>query len=113
METTETTTMAPSLPKRPTFLTVICILTFIGSGYSAVKSVSTYFTAADAAAVKVSESIGREEDQINNNSNTPGFCTKYFLAAHLKCTGYQRANYQEILAQFIAWIFTHFKRRYY
>lgn len=30
---------------RPTFLTVLCILTFIGSGWSIITSASSYFTA--------------------------------------------------------------------
>lgn len=34
---------------RPTFLTVLCILTFLGSGYSLISNIGGYFTAETAA----------------------------------------------------------------
>lgn len=37
------------LNQRPTFLTVICILTFLGSGYGIINGVSSYINAEEAA----------------------------------------------------------------
>ncbi|MES2132631.1 MAG: hypothetical protein V4506_09785 [Bacteroidota bacterium] len=38
-------------PKRPTFLTVICILTFIGSALAIISAIYGYFTISQSAAV--------------------------------------------------------------
>jgi hypothetical protein len=40
----------PPAPARPAFLTVLCILTFIGSGYGIIRSATQYFTADKQAA---------------------------------------------------------------
>ncbi|MDA8886218.1 hypothetical protein N9I68_01420 [Bacteroidia bacterium] len=39
-----------TFPQRPTFLTVLCILTFIGSGYGIFQGITSYATAETAAA---------------------------------------------------------------
>lgn len=38
-------------PKRPQFLTVLCILTFIGSGIGVITSIMSYFAAKAAGAI--------------------------------------------------------------
>ena len=40
-----------SKPARPVFLTVLCILTFIGSGWGIISGISSYLTANTAASV--------------------------------------------------------------
>ena len=55
--------------QRPTFLTVLCILTFIGSGYNIVNSIVTYFKADSISALvteaktKVNEDIKKEKKE--------------------------------------------------
>ena len=63
--TTEVTTDQSSRSLRPTFLTVLCILTFIGSGWGAYKGLSGYFT-ADTAAQIVSQAQDKINDQIGD-----------------------------------------------
>lgn len=50
--------------QRPTFLTVLCILTFIGSGLGLVNSIFSYFR-ADA----ISKMINQEKAEINKDLN--------------------------------------------
>ncbi len=50
--------------KRPTLLTVLCILTFIGSGFGALSDLRTFFTAdavADATAMQMEQSMDAME----------------------------------------------------
>ena len=47
---------------RPTLLTVLCILTFIGSGYSIVKGVYSYSMAAESVRMFSSSGIRRQND---------------------------------------------------
>ena len=47
---------------RPTLLTVLCILTFIGSGWAIVSSAWTYSTAAKSAKILSSASMGKMND---------------------------------------------------
>lgn len=47
---------------RPTFLTVLCVLTFIGVAWGLISSVSGYFTSA--AASKMMESAGSEMQNV-------------------------------------------------
>jgi hypothetical protein len=46
----ESQTSAPIAPKRPTFLTVLCILTFIGSALTLISAIYGYFTISASAA---------------------------------------------------------------
>lgn len=77
METTEATPTISTPPVRPTFLTVLCILTFIWSGGHAIRSASHYFTADSIAAIvkermeKATERVQNAEDK--TNSGTPAF----------------------------------------
>ncbi len=49
-------------PQRPLFLKVLCILTFIGSGYGIINSAFTYFKANDIANIMV-----ETKDKMNND----------------------------------------------
>lgn len=49
MEETNTGAVVPA--KRPTFLTVLCILSFIGIGFSLIGGIMNYFEFSQAAAV--------------------------------------------------------------
>lgn len=62
---------APTLSVRNTFLTVLCILTFIGSGYGLYKAVTGYFT-ADATASVMSEAKSKVDDQMEGKEQ-PAF----------------------------------------
>jgi hypothetical protein len=62
--TTETTPFAVPVPMRSTFLTVICILTFIGSGWGVIGSISSYAT-ADMSAAVTRETVSNTESQTN------------------------------------------------
>ena len=53
--------------KRPTFLTVICILTFIGSAYIIISNTVSYFN-ADIIAKTVIESKSKMNEDINKNA---------------------------------------------
>ena len=61
---TEITTEAPKAV-RPTFLIILCVLTFIGSSYSIYSAVSGYFT-ADISARIVSQAGEKASDQIGD-----------------------------------------------
>jgi len=76
METNSYTPQEPSTPSVPTkvrnsFLTVICILTFIGSGWGLIKSVRTYVT-ADYISNVAEGAIQGAQNQMNEQGNTPG-----------------------------------------
>lgn len=53
-------------PQRPTFLTVLCILTFIGSGYGLINGAITYFNAESISKVVVNVKV-KTADDINRN----------------------------------------------
>jgi hypothetical protein len=63
----EITTEAPK-SKRPAFLIVLCILTFVGSSYSIYKAVNSYLL-ADINARLVSEAVEKASD---NMGDQPG-----------------------------------------
>ncbi len=52
---------------RPTFLTILCILTFIGSGYGIIDAITNY-TAADTAGEMV-ELVDEQIDEEMDNDN--------------------------------------------
>lgn len=62
-------TPPPSKPVRPTFLTVLCILTFIGSGWSIISSFSTYLT-ADTTADVARAAMQDAQDEISNSNES-------------------------------------------
>ena len=72
METTTSSSSTPTPGIRNTFLSVICILTFLGSGWGIVKAVREYVT-ADYAAQLGSEMIQNVKDQVNQKDNVPDF----------------------------------------
>jgi type III secretory pathway component EscR len=71
METTTEVIITPAPSLRPTFLTVLCILTFIGSGWGVYKGFSGYFT-ADMSAQIVSQAQDKINDQMADNTQ-PAF----------------------------------------
>jgi hypothetical protein len=72
METnTESTATGFAASIRPTFLTVLCILTFIGSGWGVYKGFSGYFT-ADFAASVISETQSQVNDKLGDKEQ-PAF----------------------------------------
>lgn len=50
---------------RPTFLTVLCILTFIGSGWSIYSGITNYYT-ADVSYGIVNEQFEKVQEQLDN-----------------------------------------------
>jgi hypothetical protein len=67
-------------PERPVFLKVLCILTFICSGWLVITNTTTYLTANsishifDSAKVKVQEDKKRQKNK--NNPNDKAFANK-------------------------------------
>ena len=59
-------------PARPTFLTVLCILTFIGSGWGIVSGIITYATAASKAKEMVVTQQKSAEDLKKNDQKGEG-----------------------------------------
>jgi hypothetical protein len=62
----------PVAPGRPTFLTVLCILTFIGSGWAILNNLSTY-READTAATMVATALDSATIEIDKEiADQPG-----------------------------------------
>lgn len=61
---------------RPTLLTVLCILTFIGSGFSIYSGIQSYLT-ADVTAGATSEAMEELQDQMEDQE-VPGFMGELF-----------------------------------
>jgi uncharacterized membrane protein (DUF2068 family) len=59
-------------PARPTFLTVLCILTFIGSGWAIVSGISTYLTANATAGVAEAAMQDAREQIANAGESNAG-----------------------------------------
>jgi hypothetical protein len=74
----ETSSSIPSTPSTPTgrvrntFLAVICILSFIGSGWGIIKAIRSYAT-ADYVANTVGGVMKNTENKINQQGNAPDF----------------------------------------
>lgn len=49
-------------PQRPVFLKVLCLLTFIGSGYGIINSAVTYFKANDISNIVIEAKTKMYED---------------------------------------------------
>jgi len=79
METIPTTAAIPA-GTRSTFLTVICILTFLGSGWGVIKNIRSYVT-ADTISLKASEVIETREKLINEDK-APGFVKRIFASVN-------------------------------
>ncbi|MCC6289020.1 MAG: hypothetical protein IT249_14140 [Chitinophagaceae bacterium] len=61
----------PVKPIRPTFLTVLCILTFVGSGWTIFSGLSTYLT-ADTTANVVQAAMQDAQDEISKGNSDAG-----------------------------------------
>jgi hypothetical protein len=70
MENIQTSPSAtqPAKPQRPTFLTVLCILTFIGSAWGIINGVSNYMN-ADVASSVVGEAMDEAKDEIKEEAS--------------------------------------------
>jgi hypothetical protein len=83
METTYPGSSTPPMPAggvRNTFLTVLCVLTFIGSGWGTVKAIRTYFT-ADFIATIGSGALKNAEDKIDQKGITPPDFVKQIMGS--------------------------------
>src|SRR5436190_754439 len=58
-------------PARPLFLKVLCILTFIGSGYGIINSAITYFKADDISNIVSRVTTEVNQDAKRKNSRNP------------------------------------------
>jgi len=58
----------PAAPARPTFLTVLCILTFIGSTWGVISNVRQYLTANTASAL-VNKAMEDSKSEIQKSSD--------------------------------------------
>lgn len=58
-------------PARPLFLKVLCILTFIGSGYGLINSAVTYFNADKIANMVIQVKTQMNEDLKRKNARNP------------------------------------------
>jgi hypothetical protein len=56
------------LPKRSTFLTVLCVLTFIGSGWAVFSNIYAYKTAGTTVQIFEKSVIIRRDSAINNDN---------------------------------------------
>ncbi len=75
MEIINSESSMPSNPVsgvRSAFLTVICILTFIGSGWGIIKAVRSYVM-ADYTASIAQGAMKNVEDKVDGQGNAPGF----------------------------------------
>jgi hypothetical protein len=54
----QVTTEGAAAPKRPTFLTVLCILSFVGCAWGLISGISTYFTAKSQIAATLTKDVG-------------------------------------------------------
>jgi len=64
---------------RSTFLTIICVLTFIGSGWGVINGVRQFIT-ADSTAAKAAASMEKLQDKMDSQ-DTPSFAKNIFNAA--------------------------------
>jgi membrane associated rhomboid family serine protease len=63
---------------RPTFLTILCVLTFIASGYGIYNAISGY-TSAEMAADVAKDAMDEAQDKIESeNEEVPAFIGKLF-----------------------------------
>ena len=64
--------------QRPTFLKVLCILTFIFSGYALISSTITYFNAEKVSAtiINAREKLNQDLSRKGKDSESAGFASK-------------------------------------
>jgi hypothetical protein len=69
MENPQTSpTVPPPAPARPTFLTVLCILTFIGSAWGIFSSVSSYMNANVTSSI-IGQTMDEAKEKIKEESS--------------------------------------------
>jgi hypothetical protein len=87
---------------RSTFLTIVCVLTFLGSGWGVLSCIRGYFR-ADIVSEQAAASLDRAQDKIDN-PNTPNFVKELISSAA------QSANPESIrlssVLQFISCLLT-------
>jgi hypothetical protein len=91
---TDNYTISNSNGVRSTFLTVICILTFLGSGWGVVRSVRDYFSAdtvSEQAAARLEKAQERIEDR-----NAPAF-VKQIISSVAQSTNPESIRLSSIL----------------
>lgn len=67
------TSTESATPKRPTFLTVLCILTFLGSGYGIVNNLTGFMNADKVPIEEVNKALDSARSEIAREAEgTPG-----------------------------------------
>jgi len=94
----ETTLPTNSNPVRSTFLTVICVLTFIGSGLGIVGSVRSY-VGADTISSIASGAMENAEDKMDQK-DTPNFVRQIFssLTAGLSADNIRKSSILKLVS---------------
>jgi hypothetical protein len=75
MENVQSTVSVPEGPKRPTLLTVLCILTFIGSGWGIISNINNYMN-ADISSQVAGNILDSAKEQISKESGNNGTSNK-------------------------------------
>lgn len=72
METTPTT--LTTTVKRPTFLTILCVLSFIGTAYNFINNIAAYFiySATTDTGNTFSQMLGSSDEEFSNAMNLLG-----------------------------------------
>jgi hypothetical protein len=66
----------PAIIQRPTLLTVLCILTFIGSGWGLISGVINIFTAKTVDTVALTDQMSTEMEKLNDSGAAGETATK-------------------------------------
>lgn len=73
MDDFNSTDQTHAKPVRPTFLTVLCILTFIGSGYGILNNLNGFLNAGKMPMENVNQMLDSARNEINREAQgTPG-----------------------------------------
>jgi hypothetical protein len=99
---TDNYTISNSNGVRSTFLTIVCVLTFLGSGWGLFSSVRGYFR-AEIVSEQAAASIEKAQDKMDN-PNTPNF-VKELMNSVAQSTNPDNIRFSSIL-QLISCLFT-------
>ena len=75
MENVQSSVSVPEGPKRPILLTILCILTFIGSGWGIVSNINKYMN-ADITSQVAGNILDSAKEQISKESGNNGTSNK-------------------------------------
>jgi len=90
---------------RTTFLTVICILTFIGSGWGIVDAVIDYVS-ADVVSATVNTAMDAAQEQLDNEEDVPSFVSSLFgnLTEGLSAENIRKLGVMELVSNVLTLI---------